>query len=123
VVTYRLNEDREKNPESELSSQSGELPFSGPTCPYYSGGIDQRRTEECTCAKFTFCWLMIIMSDRKVCDTPGEEFEVVGTVENGNQAVSAALMLDPEAARSCGYSSHDSPLTTSSLLQYLSRHS
>ena len=32
MVTYPLNEDREKNPESELSSQSGELPFSGPPC-------------------------------------------------------------------------------------------
>jgi DNA-binding NarL/FixJ family response regulator len=32
----------------------------------------------------------------RVCGTLGEEFEIVATVENGNQAVSAVLTLDPD---------------------------
>jgi hypothetical protein len=33
-----------------------------------------------------------------VCQTLGEEFEVVGAVENGKQAVDAVLRLNPDAA-------------------------
>jgi hypothetical protein len=60
------------------------------------------------------CKVRVLLADdhheviARVCDTLGEEFELVGTAENGNQAVSAALMLDPDVTRSCGYSSHGS---------------
>jgi DNA-binding NarL/FixJ family response regulator len=48
------------------------------------------------------CKVRVLLADdhqeviASVCSTLGEEFEVVGAVENGNQAVSAVLKLDPD---------------------------
>jgi DNA-binding NarL/FixJ family response regulator len=48
------------------------------------------------------CKVRVLLADdhqeviARVCGTLGEEFEIVGTVENGNQAVSAVLELDPD---------------------------
>ena len=43
--------------------------------------------------------------------TLGEEFEVVATTENGNQAVDAVLRLDPDVLVAPTSSSLDSPPT------------
>jgi CheY-like chemotaxis protein len=48
------------------------------------------------------CKVRVLLADdhqeviARVCGTLGEEFEIVGTVENGDQAVSAVLTLDPD---------------------------
>jgi len=48
------------------------------------------------------CKVRVLLADdhqevtARVCATLGEEFEIVGAVENGNQAVSAVLTLDPD---------------------------
>jgi DNA-binding NarL/FixJ family response regulator len=48
------------------------------------------------------CKVRVLLADdhqeviARVCDTLSEEFEIVGTVENGNQTVSTVLMLDPD---------------------------
>jgi DNA-binding NarL/FixJ family response regulator len=48
------------------------------------------------------CKVRVLLADdhqeviARVCSTLGEEFEIVGAVENGNQTVSAVLTLDPD---------------------------
>jgi|SRR6202046_2233444 DNA-binding NarL/FixJ family response regulator len=48
------------------------------------------------------CKVRVLLADdhqeviARICSTLAEEFEIVGTVENGNQAVSAVLTLDPD---------------------------